>query len=156
MSATVYNLYRLFCYTFIQYISGGGLCLHLWDLAFSTHNGNAYVHLIMWFVERSYVNQNDKMMQMCRNNHCKSCQLTKLNIMYQWQLGIASPVIQQKMEYPQSAVSPLFGHMSVARWELLEDWLLLSSPQVKHLRLQQKQVEAISQYKLILASSPWG
>ena len=46
---------------------------------------------------------------------------------YLQQPVIASPAIQQKMEKPQTAVSPLFGLNSVAcRW-LLADGVILSS-----------------------------
>ena len=63
----------------------------------------------MQFVERIIDDQNDKMMQMCCNNHYTSHQRTKLNKVYQWQ-----PVIQQKIEEPQTAVSPLLSLISVA------------------------------------------
>ena len=68
----------------------------------------------MQFVEQIIDDQNDKVMQMCCNNHYTSHQRTKLNKVYQWQLVIASLVIQQKIEEPQTAVSPLLGLISVA------------------------------------------
>ena len=68
----------------------------------------------MQFVEQIIDDQNDKMMQMCCNNHYTSHQQTKLNKVYQWQPVIASLVTQQKIEEPQTAVSPLLGLISVA------------------------------------------
>ena len=53
---------------------------------------------------------------------------------------------RQKMEEPQTTVSPLLGLISVAYWWLMpDDWLLLYQPQMKHLWFQQKQLETIGQ-----------